>query len=598
MTGGLLQLAVYGSQDLYLTGVPQVTFFKIIYRRHTNFSLESIRQEFIGVPDFGYEMTAVLDKAGDLMGHAYLEIDIPEINLTKNMSSLQQKQHNIQEKLKIITEYYHLVKTYFELNIQLAKEIYQLISIDNIPIDEIRKIIFDHTVTSELLNAKNELNNFIESSFVSLVNLQSSFEFFPKEILQTYIFNTVNVVQQLNQILNRSAQNVRDQIKKLIQNDIYPRMQKFYAFLKKTVDRINHISEQIVSAVYVENYKCAWVEELGYAVIDQLDYKIGNQVIDRHTGDWLIMFNQLMQNVYQDENYRKMIGNVPELTTFDRATKPAYKLIIPFVFSFCKYTGLMVPLISLRYHDVSFDLRLKDLSKVFFVEDTNELPDVLGIKDQYNITINSVCMYIDYVYLDNDERQRFAQSTHEYLIDTVQYNEFTNIESKNTNIYLTFAHPTKYLLWFCQPNQYRSNPNGRNKCQWNNYGTNDDKTGYTLKNAYIRLNTYNITESDYDIKYFNYVQPYQYFVKTPQDGLYAYSFSLNNKVHQPSGTCNLSRIDNTVINMSFTQKFIDLVNSNNVPGVQTGVYVAAYTLSYNIVRFVSGMAGLAFVVST
>ena len=75
MAGGLIQLAVYGSQDIFLTGTPQITFFKIVYRRHTNFALESIQQHFIGQVNFGQEVTSVIEKLGDLMNRVYLEIE-------------------------------------------------------------------------------------------------------------------------------------------------------------------------------------------------------------------------------------------------------------------------------------------------------------------------------------------------------------------------------------------------------------------------------------------------------------------------------------------------------------------------------------------
>src|SRR5438105_1372479 len=83
MSGGMVQIAVYGSQDIYLTGTPQITFFKIVYRRYTNFSIEAIPQQFIGLINFGQEMSSVIEKVGDLMHKTYLEIDLPAINLQK-----------------------------------------------------------------------------------------------------------------------------------------------------------------------------------------------------------------------------------------------------------------------------------------------------------------------------------------------------------------------------------------------------------------------------------------------------------------------------------------------------------------------------------
>ena len=75
MGGGLMQLVAYGAQDIYLTGNPQITFFKVVYRRHTNFSMESIKQTFNGTADFGNDVTATISRNGDLVYRMYLEHD-------------------------------------------------------------------------------------------------------------------------------------------------------------------------------------------------------------------------------------------------------------------------------------------------------------------------------------------------------------------------------------------------------------------------------------------------------------------------------------------------------------------------------------------
>ena len=79
MGGGLLQLVAYGAQDVYLTGNPQITFFKVVYRRHTNFSIESIRQSFSGNFDFGNRVTSQISRNGDLVSKMILEVDLPKL---------------------------------------------------------------------------------------------------------------------------------------------------------------------------------------------------------------------------------------------------------------------------------------------------------------------------------------------------------------------------------------------------------------------------------------------------------------------------------------------------------------------------------------
>ena len=86
MGGGLMQLVAYGAQDIYLTGNPQITFFKVVYRRHTNFAMESIEQTFQGQADFGRRVSAVLSRNGDLAYRTYLQVTLPEINQSANAS--------------------------------------------------------------------------------------------------------------------------------------------------------------------------------------------------------------------------------------------------------------------------------------------------------------------------------------------------------------------------------------------------------------------------------------------------------------------------------------------------------------------------------
>lgn len=79
MAGGLMQLVAYGAQDVYLTGSPEVTFFKNIYRRHTNFSVEAIEQTFNGTCDFGKTVTCEINRNGDLVTKMYLYLHLPAV---------------------------------------------------------------------------------------------------------------------------------------------------------------------------------------------------------------------------------------------------------------------------------------------------------------------------------------------------------------------------------------------------------------------------------------------------------------------------------------------------------------------------------------
>lgn len=606
MAGGLVQLTVYGTQDIFLTGTPEITFFKVSYRRHTNFAIESIAQEFLGSNDFGNEVTCVIDKIGDLMSKAYLEIEIPRVSLTKNPANWTINRQLALTNYQNALEFYQLVYNYVSTDTDVTRKLLSLCRTNNISMEDIVKTMNDPSFIGTLETQRKELQAYIllGENFNNITDLRDEKFYLFQEVNQIDVQVQFNSIVSINQDLN--ATNSINSIDSIIRAETIVLInQKLYGFIKEFYMKAytlyvqkHKIYQSFVDGTYSENYQFAWVEELGHATVGQLDVKIGSQMIDRHTGDWFIAFNKIFQNQYQYANYNKMIGNVPELYTFNDKAKDAYRLIIPLQFWFCRHIGLAIPLVALRYHDVLFTLRYKELADLCYFEDNPVLIDVPNVQSMYGINMLGARMYVDYIFLDADERKRFAQSTHEYLIELVQFSEFNDLEGKQYNARLSFAHPTKFILWFVQPNQYRSNPTGRNKCQWNNYGTRQDKTGYTIENEFIRLNSSERTDINQDIKFFNYVQPYLRFNNSPTDGFNVYSFALNPIEIQPSSTCNLSRIDDLGIVMIFTDEFIKLVENNTIPEIPNGYYLGVYVFSYNIIRIMSGMAGLAFQTSS
>jgi hypothetical protein len=82
MGGGLMQIVAYGSQDVYLTGDPQITFFKTVYKRYTNFALEAIEQTFNGTADFGKRVSCTISRNGDLINSTYLQVQLPSLSVS------------------------------------------------------------------------------------------------------------------------------------------------------------------------------------------------------------------------------------------------------------------------------------------------------------------------------------------------------------------------------------------------------------------------------------------------------------------------------------------------------------------------------------
>ena len=448
MGGGLMQLVAYGAQDIYLTGNPQITFFKVVYRRHTNFSMESIEQTFNGTPDWGRKVTCTISRNGDLIHRVYLQVKIPALKVNER-----------------------------------------------------------------------------------------------------------------------------------------------------------------------------WVNWLGHKMIKSAEIEIGGQRIDKHYGDWLHIWNELSQSPGLQGGYARMVGNVPKLI-FEAGEEgtPEATLYIPLQFWFCKNPGLALPLIALQYHEVKINLEFESFSKCAIKQG--------GAIDE--VSMKDASLWVDYIYLDTDERRRFAQVSHEYLIEQLQHTGDETVASAASKIKLNFNHPVKELVWVVL-----SQKNEQNN-QWNNYTDDTDKnfiTGNTdgelgggipsdaglsilnqdlglgdglnadlaseannpVEEAKLQLNGHD-RFAEREGSYFNFVQPYQHHTNIPSVGINVYSFGLKPEEHQPSGTCNMSRIDNVSLNLKLTKDTFkrDITKPDGENGNKVSAKVKVFATNYNVLRIMSGMGGLAY----
>ena len=456
-----MQLVAYGAQDIYLTGNPQITFFKVVYRRHTNFAMESIEQTFNGTANFGKRVTCTISRNGDLIHRIYLQATLPKV---------------------------------------------QLLSTDG------------------------------------------------------------------------SGAQFR------------------------------------------------WLNYVGHNLISYVELEIGGQRIDRHYGDWLQIWNELTQEAGKQAGYAEMVGNVPELVnvlvqggeTCDDACAggepntlaevancaPEYTLYVPLQFWFCRNPGLALPLIALQYHEVKINLEMNEIKYLCWDYVTGSAA-AHAIRDRVSSTgLVSASLYVDYIYLDTDERRRFAQVSHEYLIEQLQFTGGESVTSSANRIKLNFNHPTKELVWIVQRDSFvdcaDSTINPFKGQQRNNYSDWWDRSvlesGYSVTRveglagynpvvtAKIQLNGHDRFD-EREGRYFNLVQPYQHHTNIPAVGINVYSFALKPEEHQPSGTCNFSRIDNAVLNLTLT---------GNTVGSTLSAQVRVYAVNYNVLRIMSGMGGLAY----
>ena len=247
---------------------------------------------------------------------------------------------------------------------------------------------------------------------------------------------------------------------------------------------------------------------------------------------------------------------------------------------------------NVQYHEV----------KLNFTFESAPIMTDAGVNATSDSLMN-VALFVDYVYLDTDERRRFAQVSHEYLITQVQHtgDETALVTGSNQNLRLNLNHPCKYLAWvFANPNKhghFAGNAATRN--------TTSDFLA-PLQNAKLQLNGHD-RAAQRSGSYYSQTQPWQTMRATPQAGVYLYSFALKPDEHQPSGSCNLSRIDNAtlvlgyrtqVANTRFASQTAAIANvANENSTTQDNVDLTAlrlYAENYNVLRIMSGMGGLAY----
>ena len=336
---------------------------------------------------------------------------------------------------------------------------------------------------------------------------------------------------------------------------------------------------------------CNWIAE---RAIKTAELSIGGQRIDKHYQRWWRLYSELYLDESKKANYAKM-------------TTGTDQVFLPLLFFFNRNPGLYLPLIALQYHEVRIDF---DLSSEFSQYTDGSTFKVWG----------------NYVYLDTEERRRFAQKGHEYLIEQVQHTGTDTVTAGSTKqVRLSYNHPIKELVW-CFNNGSASNAQ-----HWN-FTSNAATAGSVVldanpsapsaSNCYVPisqatgapllsvgadgsakqwaeegaalslsagpLDTFKLVLNGQDRfkeqkgKYFNQVQAMQHHTGAPYPGVYSYSFALKPEEHQPTGTCNFSRIDNAQVAVALKANATD------------SQVMHMFATNYNVLRIQSGMGGLAF----
>lgn len=338
----------------------------------------------------------------------------------------------------------------------------------------------------------------------------------------------------------------------------------------------------------------------GLGLIDYVELEIGGQKIDKIYGDWLYIWNELTLPAGKKEGFDEMVGRYLGATTATGASSNSTGINVytPLEFFFCRNPGLALPLIALQYHDVKLNIQFETKANMF---EQGRAPASFATNSPTDL--QSRC-FVDYIFLDSEERRRFAQLSHELLVEQLQYTGAESVSAKGVSvngfdkIKLAFNHPVKFLAWVVNrsgsvskfdysdgtysaiPGTLLSADSGvmPNATPISNRITN---LANPITSAKLQLNGHD-RFVEREGMYFTHVQQFQHFdnivpaARCP--GINVYSFALSPAEHQPSGTLNMSRIDTAYL----------LVNSS-VAG-----QIKIFAVNYNVLRVMSGMGGLAY----
>jgi len=526
MGGGLLQLVAYGAQDVYLTGNPQITFFKVVYRRHTNFALESIQQTFNGTVGYGSRVTSTIARNGDLISRAYLVIKSTAKNLCPYFGLRVIKHAEVEiGGQKMDKHYADWMYIWNELSLPVSKK------------EGYFKMVGGAGSTGDY-GVKTGTTFVLKQGDVNVTQLENANE------------NTKGVIVKAK---SNSSNGFGLELEIKVSNA---------GVLSVTVDK-KGANYKNVDTTFTINVK------------DLFTKKDKNENITINTDGPAISDELAFTLIHSD--FEVLDGaDKKELNT----------LYVPLEFWFCRNVGLALPLIALQYHEVKINIQFEDGKKC-----TNGSNEALPSTSEL-----SAHLWVDYIYLDTDERRKFAQTSHEYLIEQLQ---FTGYESLSNKVRLNFNHPIKELIW-----TVKNNTNNRQNENWFNYTNSENAIDITeitdyddIKNklgpnsntvnpvisAKLLLNG-NDRFTQRDGMYFNLIQPFQHHENIPNNtGINVYSFALKPEEHQPSGTLNMSRIDTSFISLNY-----DMAKYN------TNSVFAIYAINYNVLRILSGMGGIAY----
>ena len=416
MGKGDFKLEIRGDVD-FLTDFPQISYFDVVYKRYTNFATEMIYLPMSGSLEFGEQITCILPKSGDLIHKMYFTATLSQVSIPRKnpVSPIDRT-----TAIDIYNDYLTFLNIIYPVYRNIASELSNI----NYSISDIA------TIFNSILSNKTY-------AVYPGTAPYNAFNGSNIDFIQQYSTVTGYGTPSYNPTL--AFNSTTGAINLTIYNN----------FVWATTYNDKILFENIQGPATITNYNFAWLPNIGHLLIKDIELQIGGQKIDKQFTDWLNIWEELTVNPYMQTVYNKMIGNVEVLTKYSPAGTPQYQLLIPLQFFFNRYLECSLPIIFFRYHEVKIIITLNDLYSIANV-DPQLIKDGVNI-DNY-VSIIDGRLLTEYIYLDQDERVKFATYSHEYLIDYIQeYN--TPIISQTQTINYDFYNSVKSIYFLIQSYQ-------------------------------------------------------------------------------------------------------------------------------------------------
>ena len=528
MGGGLMQLVAYGAQDVYLSGSPQITFFKVVYRRHTNFAVEPIQQTWNGSADFGKTVQCNINRNGDLITNMYLAVTLNEVAagsvswgyVARLGNALVQETKVEIGGSKIDEQYGDWLNVWYELTHKTGQE------------RGYAKMIGDVPALTNLATSKSKYQMYVPLQY--WFNRNNGLAL-PLIALQ---YHDVRMTVQMN-----SAANCIN----------------YAGATAPSYTNLMGDSYLLIDYVYLDSEERKRFAQASHEyLIEQLQFT-GSESLTASSNKYRLNFNhpcKYLVWVPHLDKYANQRQYVAYATNGDWVAAKA---------QFCKLVWLAARLASAT--TVTVTDASGNAGEVVSPSTTAASGALLTVANKVTAKL----------IVTGTNTTQTAAAADVILNDT---SAVTMEDMSHTVDVLTAGNASAATFLAA---------NGVSVIAPFNYGNFIDGSDNPVVSAKLQLNGHDRFQAR-DGNYFNYVQPWQHFSNTPADGINVYSFALKAEDHQPTGTCNFSRIDNATLQVDVGK--YNNTQSSALLGSQSVVNI--YTQNYNVLRVMSGMAGTAY----